>query len=299
MGLFDRLFGKKKEKKEEVEQILVSSEAVEEEELQSSQPQPAAEESQVSSEFTSEMSGHQSLSESIEVLASETKDPNWVKDVLDSENFMADYNALKSSLAEDNDILSDTVASSEDKSQEIFSEVIDGPKKSEAEGETDAVKSAEADLVSGEEQSQAASASQNSHSTVAPIVQAETSNEEANPQKDFEQAADTAGSEEVFSKADQEAAEPEDSAQEQAPATDVSQQIQAGAVPENEEGPANQESEQEKYNRSLKKTRTGFGARLNAFFANFRRVDEEFFEDLEEMLILSDVGVQVATNLTE
>ncbi|MGT2639861.1 signal recognition particle-docking protein FtsY [Streptococcus sobrinus] len=245
------------------------------------------------------MSGHQSLSESIEVLASETKDPNWVKDVLDSENFMADYNALKSSLAEDNDILSDTVASSEDKSQEIFSEVIDGPKKSEAEGETDAVKSAEADLVSGEEQSQAASASQNSHSTVAPIVQAETSNEEANPQKDFEQAADTAGSEEVFSKADQEAAEPEDSAQEQAPATDVSQQIQAGAVPENEEGPANQESEQEKYNRSLKKTRTGFGARLNAFFANFRRVDEEFFEDLEEMLILSDVGVQVATNLTE
>ena len=84
MGLFDRLFGKKKEKKEEVEQILVSSEAVEEEELQSSQPQPAAEESQVSSEFTSEMSGHQSLSESIEVLASETKDPNWVKDLLDS-----------------------------------------------------------------------------------------------------------------------------------------------------------------------------------------------------------------------
>ena len=60
---------------------------------------------------------------------------------------MSDYNALKSSLAEDNDILSDTVASSEDKSQEIFSEVIDGPKKSEAEGETDAVKSAEADLV--------------------------------------------------------------------------------------------------------------------------------------------------------
>ena len=60
-----------------------------------------------------------------------------------------------------------------------------------------------------------------------------------------------------------------------------------------------EESVQDKYDRSLKKTRTGFGARLNAFFANFRSVDEDFFEDLEELLITSDVGVQVASNLTE
>ena len=66
-----------------------------------------------------------------------------------------------------------------------------------------------------------------------------------------------------------------------------------------EETPQIQETEQEKYDRSLKKTRTGFGARLNAFFANFRSVDEDFFEELEELLIMSDVGVQVASNLTE
>ena len=66
-----------------------------------------------------------------------------------------------------------------------------------------------------------------------------------------------------------------------------------------EETPQAQETEQEKYDRSLKKTRTGFGARLNAFFANFRSVDEDFFEELEELLIMSDVGVQVASNLTE
>ena len=66
-----------------------------------------------------------------------------------------------------------------------------------------------------------------------------------------------------------------------------------------EETPRVQETEQEKYDRSLKKTRTGFGARLNAFFANFRSVDEDFFEELEELLIMSDVGVQVASNLTE
>ena len=66
-----------------------------------------------------------------------------------------------------------------------------------------------------------------------------------------------------------------------------------------EESPQVEETVQEKYDRSLKKTRTGFGARLNAFFANFRSVDEDFFEELEELLIMSDVGVQVASNLTE
>ncbi|CTP09298.1 putative signal recognition particle 54 FtsY [Streptococcus pneumoniae] len=65
------------------------------------------------------------------------------------------------------------------------------------------------------------------------------------------------------------------------------------------EAPQTEETVQEKYDRSLKKTRTGFGARLNAFFANFCSVDEEFFEELEELLIMSDVGVQVASNLTE
>ncbi|HEM5457311.1 TPA: signal recognition particle-docking protein FtsY [Streptococcus suis] len=69
--------------------------------------------------------------------------------------------------------------------------------------------------------------------------------------------------------------------------------------PVEEVAPVEQESEQDKYQRTLKKTRTGFGARLNEFFANFRSVDEEFFEELEEMLILSDVGVQVASTLTE
>ena len=66
-----------------------------------------------------------------------------------------------------------------------------------------------------------------------------------------------------------------------------------------EEYPQVEETVQEKYDRSLKKTRTGFGARLNAFFANFRSVDGEFFEELEELLIMSDVGVQVASNLTD
>ncbi|MEZ7600424.1 signal recognition particle-docking protein FtsY [Streptococcus sp. 27098_8_69] len=79
--------------------------------------------------------------------------------------------------------------------------------------------------------------------------------------------------------------------------TDTSEEVEEDLVIE--ATPQVQETVQEKYDRSLKKTRTGFGARLNAFFANFRSVDEEFFEELEELLIMSDVGVQVASNLTE
>ena len=75
--------------------------------------------------------------------------------------------------------------------------------------------------------------------------------------------------------------------------------VEEAEVPIQDEVAPQQETIQEKYDRSLKKTRTGFGARLNAFFANFRSVDEEFFEELEELLIMSDVGVQVASNLTE
>ena len=88
------------------------------------------------------------------------------------------------------------------------------------------------------------------------------------------------------------------------PEGEAASAIEEGIVEEAEEPiqdevTPQQETIQEKYDRSLKKTRTGFGARLNAFFANFRSVDEEFFEELEELLIMSDVGVQVASNLTE
>lgn len=92
--------------------------------------------------------------------------------------------------------------------------------------------------------------------------------------------------------------EPEEVLEEESQETVEFEEGLASEVVE-EELPQVEETVQEKYDRSLKKTRTGFGARLNAFFANFRSVDEEFFEELEELLIMSDVGVQVASNLTE
>lgn len=49
----------------------------------------------------------------------------------------------------------------------------------------------------------------------------------------------------------------------------------------------------------LTKTRKTWSQRWNAFMANFRSVDEEFFEDLEETLIKADVGAETALKLTE
>lgn len=57
--------------------------------------------------------------------------------------------------------------------------------------------------------------------------------------------------------------------------------------------------EENKYDEGLEKSRSSFGEKLNALFANFRTVDEDFFDDLEEMLIESDVGFETAVRLSD
>lgn len=59
------------------------------------------------------------------------------------------------------------------------------------------------------------------------------------------------------------------------------------------------ETVQEKYDKGLEKTRKSFGDRMNELFARFRRVDEDFFEELEETLIGADVGFDTAIKLTD
>lgn len=53
------------------------------------------------------------------------------------------------------------------------------------------------------------------------------------------------------------------------------------------------------YDKGLEKSRQGFGAKINALLANFRSVDEDFFEELEETLIEADVGFETAMNISE
>ncbi|WP_223901607.1 signal recognition particle-docking protein FtsY [Lactobacillus laiwuensis] len=69
---------------------------------------------------------------------------------------------------------------------------------------------------------------------------------------------------------------------------------------EPEDEPNNEkQNDTELYEKGLEKTNQGFGARLNRFFAQFRTVDEDFFDDLEELLIESDVGYETAEELTD
>lgn len=58
-------------------------------------------------------------------------------------------------------------------------------------------------------------------------------------------------------------------------------------------------TEAERYDEGLKKSRKTFGDRINAFLANFRHVDEAFFDDLEDTLIESDVGYETAMRISD
>lgn len=55
----------------------------------------------------------------------------------------------------------------------------------------------------------------------------------------------------------------------------------------------------EKYEKGLEKTRKSFSERMNELFANFRTVDEDFFDELEEVLIGADVGFDTTMEITD
>lgn len=59
------------------------------------------------------------------------------------------------------------------------------------------------------------------------------------------------------------------------------------------------EKETEKYEKGLQKSRKTLSRRINELFANFRYVDEEFFEELEDVLIESDVGFEATMQISD
>lgn len=54
-----------------------------------------------------------------------------------------------------------------------------------------------------------------------------------------------------------------------------------------------------KYKQGMEKTRNSFSGKINDLIARYRKVDEEFFEELEEVLISADVGVSTVMDLRE
>uniref|UniRef100_UPI00263473D6 signal recognition particle receptor subunit alpha n=1 Tax=uncultured Flavonifractor sp. TaxID=1193534 RepID=UPI00263473D6 len=59
------------------------------------------------------------------------------------------------------------------------------------------------------------------------------------------------------------------------------------------------DNEVKKYEKALSKTRNEFVNRLNFLGVKYTKIDNALFQELEEILIMSDIGVMTAINLTE
>lgn len=303
MGLFDRLFGKK----EEAEKVLPSSEEVTEstEVEETVKEEPAATLNDKEEQKIADMEAyyqelkariaatHQPVST---VAQEELAEEPLVEEIGTSETPEVQEPVEESPVAfepaQTEAIPEEVSPLADDTETEPLEEV-----KIEAEVTEDGE---EADGANGSEMEEESSMA--SPSSEAELVEGNTTEEEA---PELVEAQDEVSEPEVSETIAQveetsEVAEAESRLPEGEAASTVEERtVEEAEAPIPDEVEPEQETIQEKYDRSLKKTRTGFGARLNAFFANFRSVDEEFFEELEELLIMSDVGVQVASNLTE
>ena len=280
MGLFDRLFGRKKEKKEDIRE----EESVQTED---SETEDALEELENENQSQVETAAEVSLQEENQPFEEEEK-----------QEF---YEELEERLAEDQ-VLNEVI---EDKTQNRFEEQeADELQQEETEESASIAEKSEEDLVDNPSEEGR--------------VEESVSVQEESEADQLERDSETSGLEDGKledqgplpvdepSQADEEAEDSNQAGAVEEEKPDVADEAEQGSSVSEEAGATRSEHEeghtetvQEKYDRSLKKTRTGFGAKLNAFFANFRTVDEDFFEDLEELLITSDVGVQVASNLAE
>ena len=290
MGLFDRLFGKK----EETEKVLPSTEEVTEsneiEEVVKEEPTTAVSNDKEEQKIADMEAYYQELKARIAathqpvstVTQEEPSEEPLVEENVTSETHEDQAAGEESPVVFEPAQTETTPEEVSPLSDETETEPLEEV-KSEAE-ETEHVEEAdEIDVIKLEEESP---------SPDAEPVEVSTT-EENIPEPEASEAI--AEVEETSEVAEAESSFPEG----QAASAMEERTVEEAEGPIQDEVAPQQETIQEKYDRSLKKTRTGFGARLNAFFANFRSVDEEFFEELEELLIMSDVGVQVASNLTE
>ena len=55
----------------------------------------------------------------------------------------------------------------------------------------------------------------------------------------------------------------------------------------------------DKLKTGLNKTKQSINEKINDVFSNFRKVDEEFLEELEEILIMSDIGIETSTQIID
>ena len=55
----------------------------------------------------------------------------------------------------------------------------------------------------------------------------------------------------------------------------------------------------DKLKSGLSKTKSSFDEQINKAFSNFRKVDEDFLDELEELLIMSDIGMDTSVKIID
>lgn len=135
-------------------------------------------------------------------------------------------------------------------------------------------------------------------------VAEETAEEQSTEAADEESAEATEAVEEEKTETTETAEETETTEEAEEESTEeTTEETEATEEAAEETTEPTEESTKEKttelYEKGLEKSNKGFGARLNAFLAKFRTVDEDFFDDLEELLIESDVGYETSEELTD
>ena len=53
----------------------------------------------------------------------------------------------------------------------------------------------------------------------------------------------------------------------------------------------------EKLKKGMNKTKESLDKKINSVFSSFRKVDEEFLDELEEILIMSDIGMDTSVKI--
>ena len=53
----------------------------------------------------------------------------------------------------------------------------------------------------------------------------------------------------------------------------------------------------EKLKNGLSKTKQSFDDKINSVFSNFRKVDEDLLDELEEALVMSDIGMNTSVKI--
>ena len=331
MGLFDIFRRKSKQKKEEAPESAASENA----ESQAAASENAAAESEVSESAANQSTAAESeVSES--AAGQSTAAESEVSEGTASQSAAAEFEVSEGT-ASQSTVAESEAASAANDQKEAAAEIDDATAAAmqesaaaaeEQAAQSDAARQAEQAAIekSQSEAAKQSAAAAEEHAAQVKSAQSQAASEAISDERSVEQAdSQSAGTEAASAGSDESAVtatvkasvaaeetveEPTKAAEPQSDADhDSAAAVQAeteATVEQNDENDDEaasesqaEESTTEKYDRGLKKSRTGFGAKLNHFLANFRHVDEDFFEDLEDLLIESDVGYDMAMKISD